>query len=54
MKKINGQTADEWATELFEFENCSECHRGKEGHDIVEFMGNWFAKCKKVSKKQHG
>jgi len=52
MKKINGQTADEWASQLFEFDNCNECHKGKENHDIIEFMGNWFARCKKMTRKE--
>ena len=52
MKKINGLTSTQWAKQLFEFENCTECHRGENGHDIVEFVGNWFAQCKK-NKREH-
>lgn len=52
MKKIDGVTAEEWADRLFEFENCEECHRGKEGHTIIVFMGNWFARCKKPGRKE--
>lgn len=44
--KLAGQTAQEWADEMFEFEYCSECGKDKEDHFILPFNGNWFAKCK--------
>jgi hypothetical protein len=48
---LNGETAEEWATREFEFDDCEECGRGAEGHDIVPFLGNWFARCKPKRRK---
>ena len=44
-KKLHEQTAKEWAEELFECENCAECGKGANDHDILNFLGNWFARC---------
>jgi len=44
--KLKGQTAQEWADDLFSHEYCAECGGDKEDHDIINFCGNWFAKCK--------
>lgn len=41
-----GQTAAQWAEELFEFELCNECHGDVADHDYVLVMGHWFARCK--------
>ena len=46
VKKINGLTANEWVNQLFEFEYCSECGGDIKDHIVIEFMGNWFARCK--------
>lgn len=43
---LNGETAEQWAERMFEFEVCSECGKDKQDHDIIPFMGNWFARCK--------
>lgn len=44
--KINGQTWYQWARQMFEFENCSECGKGVRGHLPSALLGNWFAFCK--------
>ena len=46
--KIDGLTWYQWASKLFEFENCTECGNGIRGHipSITPF-GQWFAYCKK-------
>lgn len=43
---LHGETAEQWAERMFEFETCAECGKDKEGHDIIEFMGSWRARCK--------
>lgn len=43
---LHGETAEQWADRMFEFETCSDCGKDKEDHDIIEFMGSWFARCK--------
>jgi hypothetical protein len=35
-----------WAKHQFEYENCAECGGGADDHDIIEFIGGWFARCK--------
>lgn len=42
------QDPQEWAKELFEYENCGECGGDEIVHDIVPFFGNWFARCRNV------
>ena len=44
--RIDGLSAEEWLDMMFEFENCSECGKGKENHDVIVFLGNFFARCK--------
>ena len=46
--KLDGMTAKEWATELFQFSYCEECGKDKEDHDIIPFLGHWFARCRSV------
>ena len=41
-----GETAEEWGKRLFEFSYCEECGGDYEDHDIIPFLGNWFARCK--------
>ena len=50
----DGQTWDEWAAELFEWEFCNECGGDVEDHDPLVFMGNWFAKCKNGGTDEEG
>lgn len=38
--------ADTWLAELFEYEYCEECHGDTRDHDVIDVMGNWFARCK--------
>jgi hypothetical protein len=45
-KKLNGETWDEWADRLFEFNYCDSCGKDKEDHIPGSFFGNWFAWCK--------
>ena len=47
--KIDGQTFDEWATELFRYELCAECGKDAEDHEARVILGNWFARCKTQS-----
>jgi hypothetical protein len=42
----DAMTGDEFLADLFEFELCDECMGDAEDHDAVEFMGNWFARCR--------
>ena len=35
-----------WAARLFADELCPECGGDVEDHDIIEFIGGWFARCK--------
>ena len=52
IKDNYGQTALDWARDLFEFEYCDACGGDIEDHDYCLLLGNWFAKCKlKVSKR---
>lgn len=44
--KLDGMTAEEWAEEFFRFSYCEECGKDKEDHDIIPFLGHWFARCK--------
>lgn len=45
-KKLNGQTAKEWAEEYFECSNCDCCGRGIDHHWIIDTgIGGWFAGC---------
>lgn len=44
---IDGQTFTEWATELFEFEFCAECHGDVADHEPQIVLGHWFAQCKR-------
>lgn len=39
-------TSKQWLADLFEYENCEECHQGEENHTAVEslFSGH-FALC---------
>ena len=41
----------EWLKELFECENCAECHRGAKSHTAIPFNGNWFARCNPIKRK---
>ena len=41
----DGRTAEQFLTELFEFEYCAECGGDAPDHTPVPFMGNWFARC---------
>jgi hypothetical protein len=45
-ERINGLTWYQWACQLFEFENCDECHKGVRNHTPAIVLGNWFARCK--------
>jgi len=39
-------TDRQWLKDLFEYENCDECHKGAEGHVVVlSPLGNRFARC---------
>ena len=44
--KLDGETAEEWAERFFEFEKCDACGKDREDHDIIPFVGHWFARCK--------
>ena len=39
--------------ELFEYENCRECHRDGGSHEAIPFLGNWFARCKPIKRRRH-
>lgn len=45
MSNLN-QDPQEWAEELFEYEYCGECGGDAKDHDIIPFLGNWFARCR--------
>ena len=49
--KLDGLTAKEWAEQQFEFEYCAKCGGDAEDHDIIPFMGHWFARCKQKTWK---
>lgn len=41
------ETPEEWLARMFEYENCEECGRGVEGHDVCGGLpGGYFARCK--------
>ena len=44
--RLHGLTFTEWATKLFEDENCCECGGDVEDHEPWIVLGNWFAHCK--------
>ena len=45
-KDLSGQTAQEFADSLFEFEYCSECGEDADKHTaVIGPTGNWFAYC---------
>jgi hypothetical protein len=52
--KLHGQTWYQWASDLFRYENCAECHKGVRGHEPAILMGNWFAHCKESEEVQNG
>ena len=35
-----------WLEQQFEFEYCNECGYGAAGHEVIEVLGNPFARCK--------
>ncbi len=43
----------EWLKELFQYQNCDECHRGARSHDAVPLLGNWFARCRPTNKRKN-
>ena len=44
----SGQTAQDFADSLFEFEYCSECGKDADEHTaVIGPTGNWFAYCDK-------
>lgn len=45
-RKEQKETPQEWLDNLFEFELCSECGKDKEDHEVILFLGNYFARCK--------
>lgn len=52
---IGGETWEEWAGRMFEFENCAECRRGLRSHlPAVTVLGNWFALCKPKAARRRG
>lgn len=51
---LNGETAKEWADNMFRYEYCQECGKDQEDHDIIPFMGNWFARCKSGGEEHAG
>lgn len=40
-----GETFEDWAFRLFEYEDCHECGTGADGHTGYVIFGNWFATC---------
>jgi len=46
IQKLHGQTFEQWAKELFEFEYCYECGGDHYDHEPNTLLGNWFARCK--------
>lgn len=44
--KIDGQTFEEFANELFEYEYCADCGGDVEDHEGWIVLGHWFAHCK--------
>jgi len=46
MVMIDGQTFEQWASELFAYELCEECGRDAEDHEPWIVLGHWFAYCK--------
>ena len=46
MKDKNGQTAEEWGKDQFEFEYCAECGGDWDDHDYILILGGWFARCR--------
>ena len=45
MTTIDGQTWEEWAAELFEYEACAECGGTEADHVPAVVLGHWFAYC---------
>lgn len=43
---LSGQTAQEFADSLFEFEYCAECGKDADAHTaVIGPTGSWFAYC---------
>ncbi len=40
------QRWEDFAAELFEYEDCEECGLGAAEHNALIVFGNWFAQCK--------
>jgi hypothetical protein len=42
------ESPEEWLEELFEYEDCPECGRGADNHEVclVPGIGTYFARCK--------
>lgn len=47
--RLHGLTFEEWATDLFEYEYCSDCGGDTKDHLPGVMLGNWFAICAPVS-----
>lgn len=43
---IDGQTWEQFAADLFEYELCAECGQDADGHEPWVVFGHWFAHCK--------
>ena len=42
----HGQSFEEWAKQLFEFEYCADCGGDWYDHKPNILLDNWFARCK--------
>jgi len=42
----------EWLKEMFEFEDCDECGKGAEDHEVITVLGNYFAYCTSIGKEE--
>lgn len=51
VEKIDGETWYQWASRLFEYQNCPECGKGVRDHLPRVLMGKWFALCKSAIAK---
>lgn len=44
--EVEGETFQQWADRLFEFEFCEQCGGDTEDHTPLLVLGRWVAMCK--------
>lgn len=52
IRLMNGETAEQWAKHLFEFDYCEECSGDVADHKIVPCLTGWFAECKMTNNRE--